>query len=208
MTVALCGAHRVGKSTLAREYAKKHGWKFAETSVSAIFRELGHDPAESFDFRTRLTIQEQILIRLNKFYRDTQGNSVITDRSPIDMLAYTMAEAIGEAVSPADQKRFKAYANSCFEVTNKWFSSILVVQPGITLVYEEGKAALNEAYIEHLNSLIIGLCNDERLNVPHFYIPRSRTDMQERIKSVDVANQRGLERAMLQASQMESRSFH
>lgn len=185
MTVGCVGAHRVGKSSLSRVFAEKQKWTFAETSVSQIFKELGHSPSDKFDFKTRLTIQEQILIRLNEFYKKTSGAHVITDRTPIDMLAYTMAEAVGDAVLPEDQERFIRYANDCFDVTNKWFSCIIVVQPGIPLVHEEGKAVLNGAYIEHLNALIMGLCNDQRLSIPHYYIPKNRIDMGERVQSVE-----------------------
>lgn len=206
--IGLAGGHRTGKTTLAKNYAEKHGWKFAQTSVSGIFKELGHDPAEKFDFQTRLTIQEQILIRLNRFYQQCEGTSVITDRTPIDMLAYTMAEAIGDSVQPQDQARFRKYAEDCFNVTNRWFSEIIVVQPGIALVQEEGKAAVNEAYIEHLNSLIIGLCCDPRLKVSHFYIPRERLELDRRIESVEAAKTRSLERVLSQVGQMDSRLFH
>src|SRR3569832_863688 len=66
--IGLCGAHRTGKTSLAKAYAKKHGIAFMETSVSAIFKELGLDPAASFDFKTRLDIQEVILERLDAMY--------------------------------------------------------------------------------------------------------------------------------------------
>src|SRR3569832_345872 len=66
--IGLCGAHRTGKTSLAKAYAKKHGIAFMETSVSAIFKELGLDPAASFDFKTRLDIQEVILERLDAKY--------------------------------------------------------------------------------------------------------------------------------------------
>lgn len=200
MTVGLCGGHRTGKSTLSRAYAKRHKWSVAETSVSQIFKELGHSPSDTFDFKTRLTIQEQILIRLNEFYRNAAGARVIADRTPIDMLAYTMAEAIGDAVLPEDQRRFIRYANDCFDVTNMWFSCIIVVQPGIPLVHEEGKAALNGAYVEHLNALMMGLCNDQRLKVPHFYIPKNRIDLEERIQSVEFATGRTFDMVCKEAS--------
>jgi hypothetical protein len=206
--IGLAGAHRTGKTTLARKFAEKHGWKFAETSVSAIFRDLGHDPSEKFDFRTRLTIQEQILIRLSRFYREVSGTNVITDRTPLDFMAYTMAEAIGNEVLPEDQARFKRYIDDCYEATNRWFSEIIVVQPGIALVQEEGKAALNEAYIEHLNSLLIGLVSDARFKVEPFYIPRRITDLERRIEAVSAAKQKGLEKVMLQVSGMDRKELH
>ena len=75
----------------------------------------------------------------------------------------------------------------CFEITNRRFSTVILVQPGISLVKAKGKAALNEAYIEHLNTLILGLTVDERLKVPHFYLPRRCLEMADRVSSVEGA---------------------
>jgi hypothetical protein len=186
--IGLCGSHRSGKTTLAKEYAKKNGILFVETSVSKIFRELGYDPAAKFDFSTRLMIQEEVLKRVDAIYSEIPlGVEAITDRTPLDMLAYTKAEAIGDSVSEKDQKRFAAYSQACIDVANKRFTSLVVVQPGIPLVHEEGKAAMNIAYIEHLNTLILGLSVDERVNTMHFYIPRHLTDMEDRITALEYA---------------------
>lgn len=207
----LCGAHRTGKTSLARAYAEKHGIAFIETSVSAIFRELGHDPAASFDFKTRLDIQEVILSRLDAVYGSMPPSvHAITDRTPLDMLAYTMAEAIGPAVGEADQERFARYVERCIDVTNRRFSTIVIVQPGIPLKYEEGKALMNPAYIEHLNSLVLGLSVDERVKCAHFYIKRNLIDMDERlaalaqaVRQADHLGQRQLESHLLQGGYLQ-----
>lgn len=204
----LIGAHRVGKTTLAREFAKRHGWKFAQTSVSAILKELGLNPAVEMPFDVRLQAQEEILKRLDTFYAENAGQNVITDRTPIDLLAYTMADAIGDRVEPGLHERFERYVNACFDLTNRRFSDLLVVQPGIALVAEEGKAALNKPYIEHLNSLMLGLCADQRLKVPHFYIPRQRTDLEGRMRSVTVARQRALEKMAQEAAELDFDQLH
>jgi len=193
--IALSGSHRCGKTTLARAYAQKHGLTFVETSGSAVFRELGLDPAKTYDFSTRLTVQERILDVFDEAYSKHVADDSITDRCPIDMLAYTLAEAIGESVGSSDQERLQRYIWNCFAVMNKRFSTIIVVQPGINLVVEEGKAALNNAYIEHLNSLILGLSVDERMKVPHFYLPRYMTNLPERLNAVEFAVGRVRERA-------------
>jgi len=186
--IGLCGSHRTGKTSLARAYAEKQKIAFVETSVSAIFRELGHDPATAFDFKTRLDIQEVILDRLDQVYGKLDPAALaITDRTPIDMLAYTMAEAVGAAVGEAEQARFARYTQRCLEVTNKRFSTLVLLQPGIPLVFEEGKALMNPAYIEHLNSLMLGLSVDERVKCSHFYILRRLTDMNERVEALDSA---------------------
>jgi predicted ATPase len=188
MMVALAGAHRTGKTTLAREYAAKHGARFMETPVSLIFKELGYDPAQKFDFPTRLMIQEEILKRLDAMYRDVDPRVLtITDRSPLDMLAYTLGECSGAAVGDSEQSRLRSYIDRCFEVCNMRFSTVVVVQPGIELVEQEGKAVANPAYIEQLNTLILGLTVGGRLKVAHYYVPRRVTSLADRIKTLDYA---------------------
>lgn len=186
--IGLAGAHRTGKTTLARAYAKKRGLEFVETSASQVFRDMGLDPAAALDFSTRLRVQEEILARFDALYAThMRTDMAITDRTPLDMLAYTLADATGDVVGDEDQARLERYVRKCFEVTNKRFGVLVVVQPGIALVAEEGKAALNNAYIEHLNSLILGLSVDERLKSAHFYIPRSTMDLGDRIGALDFA---------------------
>lgn len=197
--IGLAGAHRVGKTSLARAFAEKHGLEFVETSASAIFSEMRLDPAATYDFSTRLTVQEEILKRFDALYASHIGTDLaITDRTPLDMLAYTMAEAIGDTVMAEDQKRFKRYAQACFDVTNKRFGVLLVVQPGIEIVPAKGKAAANAAYIEHLSSLILGLSVDERVKAAHFYIPRYMVDMDERIGALEFAVGRARKRAQIE----------
>lgn len=184
MAISLIGSHRTGKSSLARAYAERRGVPFVETSVSAIWRELGLDPAETYDFETRLMVQEQILKRVDALYGKFAGLDFITDRSPLDMAAYTIAEAIGDRVPDHCQERLAQYVNDCFEVTNRRFGMVFLIQPGIPLVDEPGKAAMNVGYIEHLNSLILGLSVDERLTCSHFYIPRAVLDFEERLQAL------------------------
>lgn len=188
--IGLCGAHRTGKTSLARLYAQKTGIKFVETSVSAIFRDLGYDASVTYDFDTRLTIQEEVLKRVDAIYAEHAGTDFITDRTPIDMAAYLLADAIGDRVPPDCQVRVAQYVNNCFESTNKRFGLILLVQPGIPLVEEQGKAAMNVAYIEHLNSLMFGLTVDERLTSHNYYMPRHVLDLDRRFQALQASIER------------------
>jgi hypothetical protein len=185
MMVGLCGAHRTGKTTLARMYAKEAGIEFIETSVSAINKELGFDLSKEHPFAERLSQQKMILDRVDEIYARHSGKKCIVDRTPLDMIAYTMAEAIHERVSPDDQEDFAQYVQKCFDIANKRFGVVVLVQPGIEIKDAEGKAVPNAAYIEHLNTLILGVMCDERLNVPHGYIQRNKTEMEERLYAVD-----------------------
>ena len=114
------------------------------------------------------------------------------------MAAYTLADAIGDRVPDDCQQRLAKYVNDCFDVTNRRFGIVLLVQPGIELVHEEGKAAMNVGYIEHLNSLILGLTVDERLTCQHFYIPRPVVDLERRLGALENCVDRSKERIALQ----------
>lgn len=194
--IGLCGAHRTGKTTLAKAYALKSGSTFLETSVSAINRELGFDLNKEHNFGERLAHQEVILERIDGIYAKHAGEDVITDRTPLDMIAYTMAEAINDRVAKEDQARFKRYVQKCIDVTNRRFGILMLVQPGIPVIAEEGKAAPNLAYIDHLNQIILGLTVDERVRPIHFYVPRNVVGLKERIEAVEYAVKRGEVRTM------------
>jgi hypothetical protein len=177
--LGLCGAHRTGKTTLAQRLAHETGLPFVITQTSAVFREYGLDPAEPMDFRTRLDIQTKVLAAAEVVWAEEAG-AFITDRTPLDMVAYTLGDIQGTTV--VDAAALADYVERCFTVTNQLFTQLVMIQPGIPLVAAPGKAALNPAYLEHLNSLIIGLCHDERLRVHSYCMPRHILIMEKRME--------------------------
>ena len=191
--IGLCGGHRTGKTTLARAYAEAHQAIFVQTSVSAIIRAIGFDPScTDYDFATRLTIQEGVLAGLEAVYDCVPaGLPAVADRTPIDLLGYTMAEAIGDRVPQDQQERFARYVQDCFNLCNSRFSTVILLQPGIPLVAGcDGKGAANPAFIEHLNSLMLGLTVDPRMKTSHFYIPRSYLSIEDRLSAMEGAVRR------------------
>lgn len=184
MIIGLTGAHRTGKTTLAKAYAEAHGLSFMETPVSAIFAELGFHPGVPMTFKERMDVQEVVLERLEAIYKTATVTGAITDRTPLDMIAYTMADAIGDTVPEDQQQRFANYVQKCLDVTNKYFSTLVLIQPGVGLVPAEGKAALNLAYIEHLSMLILGFLGDGRLKVRGFSMRRSNLSMESRLEAL------------------------
>ncbi|MDQ3010100.1 MAG: ATP-binding protein [Acidobacteriota bacterium] len=183
MKIGLCGAHRTGKTTLAMELAKLKGAQFVRTRVSEIFKECGLHPAQPMDFATRLNIQIRILDACESDWQ-AAGENFITDRTPVDLMAYTLGDIQGE--TQVSYLEFDRYVARCFEAANRFFDTLIIIQPGIPLTEAEGKAALNKAYIEHINSLVIGLCHDERLNCRLSRIDRKVIELSERIKQMAV----------------------
>ncbi|MDA8175217.1 MAG: AAA family ATPase [Nitrospiraceae bacterium] len=177
--IGLCGSHRSGKTTLAGLLAEKTGLPFIKTNTSGVFKRAGLDPAAPMDAETRLSIQNLVLDAAIEEWIKAGIGGFITDRTPLDMIAYTMADIQG--TTRIDEQGFSGYIQRCFKAANRFFKLIVVIQPGIPLVKAEGKAALNTAYLEHLNSLVLGLCADERLEIPCLQIPRATLGLEMRV---------------------------
>lgn len=179
--LGFAGAHRTGKTSLADAIAQKLHIPFVKTDTQGVFKHWGLDPAEMMGFKTRLWIQHHILQAAIEVWRSVSGG-FITDRTPIDFMAYTLAELQGS--TEVEFTELEKYLEQCFQVTHQFFTHIGVIQPAIPLKYEVGKAVMNRAYMEHLNVLVEGLCNDERMQCKSFILPRKRVDFHERVNIV------------------------
>ncbi|CAB4121763.1 AAA domain containing protein [uncultured Caudovirales phage] len=181
--IGLIGAHRTGKTTLAKAYAEEMEVPYVETSSSAVFERLGYSPKVDYDFGTRMIIQNAILDDAIVKYSQHTG-MFVTDRTPIDMLAYTIADIQRQNLSLEQSREFIKYFHRCFEESNKRFMCLTLIQPGIEIVDAPGKAPANPAYMEHLNTIMLGLLVGEFNSSSHFYLPRRTTDMQERVEAL------------------------
>lgn len=130
-------------------------------------------------FRTRLSIQQEILSAGEAVWGQESGR-FISDRTPLDMAAYTLADVQG--TTTLNEKAFKQYLDDCIEKTNQFFSTLIIVPPGIPLVPEPGKAALHEAYIEHIHTLVVGLCYDERVSAKVYHLGREVLSLNDRVR--------------------------
>lgn len=179
--LGLCGAHRTGKTTLAIAISTDLNLPFVRTTTSQVFAQLGLDPAEPMDFKTRLFVQNHVLDAAEQVWQNS-ATPFVSDRTPIDMIAYTLGDIQGK--TEVDFDLLSQYIDRCFASTNQFFQNLAIIQPGIPLVYEEGKAALNAAYIEHINILVIGLCNDSRLKTNVFCNARDVIAIDLRINNI------------------------
>lgn len=179
--LGLCGAHRTGKTTLAKAITSSLDIPFVQTTTSQVFADLGLDPAAPMDFATRLFVQNHVLDAAEKIWQNA-ASPFVSDRTPIDMIAYTLGDIQGK--TEVNFEALHQYTNRCFAITNQYFQNLAIIQPGIPLVYEEGKAALNSAYIEHINILVIGLCADSRLTAKVFCNDREAIALDVRISTI------------------------
>lgn len=179
--IGLCGSHRTGKTTLAMALAERSGKAVLKTQTSAVFAAHGLDPAQVMDFETRLWIQGHILADAQNLW-ENQSQAFIADRTPLDMLAYTLADIQG--ATEVDHTALQAYSARCFALSNQFFPHIVILPPAIPLMHEAGKAALNPAYIEHLHCVMLGLAHEEYLTSRVLVMPRAVLGLDARVAQV------------------------
>jgi hypothetical protein len=179
--IGLAGSHRTGKTTLALAIAQEKNIAFVKTDTSAVFKQQGLHPAAPMDFNTRLWIQNHIIEAAVQIWQ-SEPKDFITDRTPLDFMAYTLADIQG--ATEVDFAELTGYLTRCIDATNRFFNLLVVLQPAIPLVYEPGKAALNPAYMEHLNVIIQGLCHHDDLICPSIIIKKDIIRIEERIAAI------------------------
>lgn len=186
--VGLAGSHRVGKTTLAEAFAKQNDIPFLKTSVSEVFSIIGRDPKVDYPIEERIVIQEAILFALEKQYESALAVSpvFITDRTPIDLASYMMADVLRTSFmgSPALSVLVNDYVARCIFSVNRWFSTVVLVQPGIPIVEAVGKAPGCPAFIEHINLVQSGLLVSEKIKCRQYVIPRRILSLEQRLQSL------------------------
>jgi hypothetical protein len=173
------GAHRVGKSTLAKAVAEKAGWAYCQTNVSGVFAELGLDVRANYDWATRMQIQNAALESLARSYRALDAAPFVADRTPLDVLMYTWADVQRQTLDDEGRKSFWQHWERAMAITRRHFVGIMMIQPGIEVVDDPNKAPPCDVYIEHLNALMKELVC-ERCPVKGAYLYREERDLGRR----------------------------
>lgn len=191
-SIGLSGASGTGKTTLAKAFAEISGFEFLHVQTRESFAKLGLDPKKDYDFATRIRAQWQILRDAEKVYAGCKGK-FITDRTPLDMIAYMMADVRRENVSAELADLLARYIGDCYQVLNRHFPNVLVVQPGIPMKDEPGRPS-GVSYQEHIHMLVMGSVVDERFKGQHYFVPRDYLDLDRRIDCINYALRRAGEK--------------
>lgn len=136
MKIGFCGAHRTGKSTTALAVAKVLGVELLPFSVSETVKRLGHNPNDKLDFYKSMYVQDAII---SDYEEQIEANhSFISDRTPIDILAYTTSRIRKEDPENLKSLRYFEYEENCLTVC-KQLDLIVFFYPGIPFV-DDGKS--------------------------------------------------------------------
>lgn len=154
MCIAFVGAHRTGKTTLAREVSRATGIPFAETSTTAVMKELGLNPVADMPFIDRLHMQE-LLLKHHAEWIGTLPRPVILDRSPLDMIAYTIAE-IGMHHDLSYDERVMEYCADAAHIVRRHYGMVIAVRPLSEYEADPTKPPPSMSYQTHIQFIIEG----------------------------------------------------
>lgn len=186
MNFGLIGAHRSGKTTLAETVSNETGLPLVLTSSSAVCKAMGINPAEQMSLVVRMNLQKAILRNAVDAWK-LEKEGFITDRTPIDMIAYTMADIGPETASdPRLAMLVAEYIEECYEAYNNNFHGAMFVPSVIPIVEDRNKAtaACNKPYIEHVSMLMLGFATDKRSRVAFHYLSRDCLAIKDRVGAV------------------------
>lgn len=164
--IGMCGAHRTGKTTLCRELEENYGVHFIQTNVSTVLADCGVTPGSliNLPFLDFCHVQTIVLEHLGTIAADLASDKTrcyVVDRTVIDALAYFRQYFNSKFFYELDAERnhFERvalqYVETALEVSSI-YDHLVLVQPGIQLVQESGKAVNDLFYINQINTSILG----------------------------------------------------
>lgn len=185
MKFGLIGPHRSGKTTLAEAVSNETDLPLVLTSVASVFKRLGVDPAKQMPLDVRIDVQKAVLDEQCEAW--SKERAFITDRTPIDMIGYTMADiGIGNAPPAKYEKMLLDYIDRCYEAHNAHFHGALFVPSALPVVEDASKSTglISRAYIDHLSMVMMGAAQDPRSLVRIMLLNKSCTALKDRVAAV------------------------
>lgn len=152
----LTGAHRSGKSTLAKLVAEKKGIPYLDISATRLMKEAGFDPVAPMDIDRRIEAQVASMKVLRQHLADAP-RPFISDRTPLDFVAYMLGEISMHKLGRDHDSAVVKYVNDGVELTNSTFAMLMITRPLPQYDAQPGKPPPMIAYQFHIQTIIEGL---------------------------------------------------
>lgn len=162
--IGLSGAHRSGKTTLAKRVADTLGLTYCEVSVSKIARDLGVNAVGDLPIAERIAFQRRLLPLFIKEIRKT-ARPCIVDRTPLDMIGYMLGEITMHNTSAEVGTEVYTYVEECLKATADNFDLVLVLRPLQAFVVDPKSPPMNPAYQWLIQYIIEGAISN--MNTDH-----------------------------------------
>lgn len=184
MKIALCGAHRSGKTTLAKAFADRHGIKYLDMSTRSVISSLGLDVSVPLSPDDRKRLQNRLLAKYAELYR-TPG-SWVADRSPLDLVAYSLMEYPGD-------DWVDTYSHDCLRILS-YLTHLVYVPSTIPVVEDRNKptASLSSDVRLKNDLLIRGAISrfveerDLSLDLVYMRLNSNMNSVEQRVKQMSI----------------------
>jgi nicotinamide riboside kinase len=156
MIFGLTGAHRTGKTTLAHALSQRLGIPFHQNSVTEVLSRYGVDPVAKQSLEDRINIQ---YILLNNHVEEIQKlpRPVLVDRTPVDYLAYLLAEMTMHNTNPEQYELIERFRVSAMKIIAMNYDMLMIIEPLPKYESDPTKPPPNRAYQWEIQYLIRGI---------------------------------------------------
>jgi adenylate kinase family enzyme len=196
--IGLCGPSGSGKTTLAQSFSDKNGIPFVKTNATSVFQRFSVSPSSDLFFEDRLVVQNAILDAFEEQYR-SQPYGFVTDRTPIDVAAYTLADISRETIyDPKLEVEAMSLIERCFDIANRYFVSIINITGNFVSPDDTKDRPRSEAYNYHVQTICLGLLADKRCLFSPTIMSPDCTDLGLRVSALGAVTARFYETIMRQ----------
>lgn len=161
MKIGLCGAQGTGKTTLAKAYSEAFGIPYIDAKVGDFLRDIGVDLSRN-DMPIVERMKAQLMVAGHiASITEAPGLSktgFITDRTPIDVMAYTHDIAAPHYKNDEVMELYAQTKMVCTETTVENFNLSLMIRPGVPLTEDDHqrqqRGSLDPFYVNHMDILM------------------------------------------------------
>lgn len=147
MRIGIAGCQRTGKTYAAVSLAANLGLKYVATDVSSITKKY---PTATKNFNARMKCQEEILTKLESLLEE---DNIVLDRTPIDLMVYTLDAYHWGNVSEKHDKKVQDYCKRLLTLLDKF--DIMILTEMLDVVEEDStKAPTNQMYMRKIDHMM------------------------------------------------------
>lgn len=182
-SIALSGAHRVGKTAITQMFESLPGYKAIQCNTSEAFKALNFSPKAELNPLERLMVQQYLVNHLEKLYKRPLipfSHVIVYDRSPLDYAAYTLYH-LGK------YEEFTGYVNNLVKRylgMMQYIDRVYLLQPGIEFSFAPTSADYDLDMMNEITDIIKSLAladeNTGKVNI----IPETMTGYYNRIQHI------------------------